>query len=129
MGLSLGKGSNAPVQLDAAMGCVQAIQEMLLYAGKDFIKLLPALPARLGKGSIRNIRFMTGRLSMQWDMDKKRLKCKIEADRDTKVRLYLPEFVADKSISIYINDTNYDGFKSGDFLELSAGSELLMDIR
>lgn len=112
MGLSLGKGSNAPVQLDAAMGVVQAIQEMILYTGKDFIKLLPALPKRLGKGHIHNLRFMTGSLSMKWNMETMKFTVKILADRDTKVRLYLPEFLKD----------SYSNFISGEIIEISAGS-------
>lgn len=118
MGLSLGKGSNAPVQLDAAMGVVQAIQEMLLYPGKDFIKLLPALPERLGKGSIHNLRFMTGRLNMEWDREAMKFNVEIIADRDTKVKLYLPEFIREGSAS----------FRSGDTLDLSAGSRFSLNI-
>lgn len=111
MGLSLGKGNEAPVQLDAAMGLVEAIQEMLLYAGKDFIKLLPALPERLAKGSINNLRFMTGKLNMKWDIEALEFNVVIIADRETKVQLYLPGFIKEKI-------TN---FRSGAVLELSAG--------
>ena len=43
----------APVQLDAALGYVNAVQEMLVYASEDLLKLLPALPERLKKGRIQ----------------------------------------------------------------------------
>jgi alpha-L-fucosidase 2 len=95
MGLTLGRGSFAPVQLDACMGVVGAVQEMLMYSGTDFLKLLPALPKRLGQGSVEGLRFMQGVLSMEWDMDKDMFTVTIKVVRDTNILLYLPPFIVE----------------------------------
>lgn len=44
----------APVQLDAVVGYVNAIQEMLVYSSEELVKLLPALSDELKKGSVKN---------------------------------------------------------------------------
>ncbi len=99
MGLTLGKGSSAPVQLDAAMGVVQALQECLLFVDKDCLKLLPALPDRLGKGSLRDFRFMTGTISMSWNMGREKsgktegfaeFSAELHAERHTELAIILP---------------------------------------
>jgi alpha-L-fucosidase 2 len=66
MGMTLGRGSFAPIQLDASMGVVNALQEMLLFVSDGIVKLLPALPKRLSKGSVKDLRFMTGQISFEW---------------------------------------------------------------
>lgn len=90
MGLTLGKGASAPVQLDAAMGIVQAIQECLLFADEECVKLLPALPERLGKGELRDFCFMTGTVSMSWDLLEKQLHVVLRAQRRTEIAVILP---------------------------------------
>ncbi len=95
MGLTLGKGSSAPMQLDAAMGIVQALQECLLFVDKDCVKLLPALPRRLSKGELWDFRFMTGSVSMDWDMEKKILNARLHALRPTEITLILPAWAED----------------------------------
>lgn len=95
MGLTLGKGSSAPVQLDAAMGIVQALQECLIFAGGDCVKLLPALPERMGEGSIRDFRFMTGTVSMNWNLGEKKLHALLRAERQTEISLILPAWAED----------------------------------
>ena len=59
----------APVQLDAIMGYVNAVQEMLLYAAPGYIALLPALEERLYQGSLKNFRYSDGKIAMEWDVD------------------------------------------------------------
>lgn len=116
MGLTLGRGSFAPVQLDALMGCVAAIQEMLLYAGEDFIKLLPALPTRLNKGKIKNIRYNNGTISMEWNRREHKFNGEICAKHDTVVQLFLPDFITKTKSNI----------KSGDKIKISAGDTLYL---
>jgi len=99
MGLTLGKGSSAPVQLDAAMGVVQALQECLLFVDKDCLKLLPALPGRLGKGSLYGFRFMTGTISMKWDLEKGALWAQLQAERTTELSVLLPAWAAETHCS------------------------------
>ncbi len=92
MGLTLGKGSSAPVQLDAAMGIVQALQECLLFVDQNCVKILPALPQRLGKGSLWDFRFMTGVISMCWNMEEKQLHVELRALRHTDITVILPSW-------------------------------------
>lgn len=92
MGLTLGRGSFAPIQMDANMGFVNAVQEMLIFVSDDIVKLLPACPERFKKGKAENLRFMTGRVSFEWDRDKKYFSCIFEACRDTKIKVILPGF-------------------------------------
>jgi alpha-L-fucosidase 2 len=91
MGVSM-EIETAPVQLDASMGIINAVQEMLLYVSPALIKLLPALPSRWKKGNIKDFRFMTGRISGSWDMEAQTLRGEIVADRDTEITLKLPPF-------------------------------------
>lgn len=83
----------APVQLDAIMGYVNAIQEMLLYAAPGYIALLPALEERLSAGEAEKFRYCDGLLHMKWDKKKKYLECEITPLRPHKVQIVLPDFV------------------------------------
>lgn len=83
----------APVQLDAIMGYVNAVQEMLLYASPGYIALLPALEERLYTGELKNFRYSDGLLSMKWNRQKKEFECRITPLRPHKVQVVLPDFV------------------------------------
>ena len=62
---------HAPYQVDANMGFVAAVYEMLLYSDTDKIKLLPALPKELQSGRIEHIQARGGfDLTIVWDKDK-----------------------------------------------------------
>ncbi len=113
MGLTLGRGSSAPVQLDAAMGVVGAIQEMLLFVSKDCIKLLPALPDRLNSGELKGIRFATGSLDMRWNKQKGEFEATLYAERDTKVQIIAPEFIRENC-----------SVESGSIIEIAAGQSI-----
>ena len=68
---------HAPFQIDANMGFVSAVYEMLLYSDSDKIKLLPALPAELKEGSIEGICARGGaELSIYWNEKEVRAKIK-----------------------------------------------------
>ncbi len=67
MGIGV-KMSRAPVQLDANMGLVSAINEMLLQSYQDKIIILPALPRRFVKGSVTNLLTRQAvKVSITWD--------------------------------------------------------------
>ena len=58
---------HAPYQVDANMGFVSAVYEMLLYSDGDKIKLLPALPKEWVKGKIEHIQARGGfDLTVEW---------------------------------------------------------------
>lgn len=92
MGLTLGRGSSAPVQLDAAMGVVQALQECLLFVDRDCVKLLPALPERLGQGALKNFRFMAGMVCMDWSLGERKLRAVLSVERQTEITVILPSW-------------------------------------
>lgn len=83
----------APVQLDAIMGYVNAIQEMLLYSSDDLLKLLPALPDCMDKGTIRDFRYQNGIIHMSWNSKTSAFDATIQALRPHTLWLQLPSFV------------------------------------
>ncbi len=98
MGLSM-EIETAPVQLDASMGIINAIQEMLLYSSPSLVKLLPALPDRWKRGSVKDFWIMTGRVSVSWDVEAKSLYAKIIAERETDLTIKLPTFAETTNLS------------------------------
>ena len=51
---------HAPYQVDANMGFVSAVYEMILYSDSDKIKLLPALPKGFDNGSLEHVQARGG---------------------------------------------------------------------
>lgn len=94
MGICLSM-SEAPVQLDAAMGWVNAVQEMLLYVSPEFVKLLPALPGKWARGRVRDLRLCTGRVSFTWDLPAGTFEAELVAERATRLTLKVPEQFAE----------------------------------
>jgi len=92
MDISLEMASVAPIQFDAIMGYVNAVQEMVLYSSEKIIKLLPALPDRLDKGKINNWSFCGGHISMEWDIKDNMFKAEIKADREVSIDIVLPRY-------------------------------------
>ena len=74
MGMSLHTDDIAPVQLDANLGFVCAVQEMLLHCEANRVEILPALPAALRKGRAKNLRMFQYTVSLEWDTQQKTLK-------------------------------------------------------
>lgn len=127
MGLTLGRGNFAPVQLDAAMGCVAAIQEMLLYAGEDFVKLLPSLPKRLIRGEVLGLRFMTGTVSMNWDREQGLFEATLKAERLTHIHLFLPEYKREAKFEIRSEQSKVEGLlRNGEEITLQKGEVLYL---
>lgn len=90
MDISLEMESGAPIQFDALMGYVNAVQEMILYSSEKLLKLLPALPDSMKKGQINNWHFVGGSINMEWNMDKAVFAAEITADRDVCIDIKLP---------------------------------------
>ena len=82
----------APVQLDANLGWINAVQEMLMYVSPSVVKILPALPGKWKQGEVMDLCFTTGKISFSWDTEEKVFFGKIEAQRETEIRVILPEF-------------------------------------
>lgn len=81
----------APIQLDANMGWVNAMQEMLLYVSPHIVKVLPALPDRWGSGSVKQMHVCNGRLSFSWNKKKGIFQAELSAEREAKFILRLPQ--------------------------------------
>jgi len=82
----------APVQLDANMGWVHAVQEMLLQVSPRMVRLLPALPRRWRNGRYAGWRFHTGQIAAEWDTDTGWLQAELHAERQTDTVVSLPEW-------------------------------------
>ena len=89
MGVTL-KIDMFPVQLDALLGAVNAIQEMLLRADENEIRFLPACPEAFDRGSVACWRVPGGEVSFSWDKDKKTFHADIRALRDLDASVILP---------------------------------------
>ena len=66
MGTTINWDGESFVQLDAAFGAVNAVQEMLFHWQSDALSILPACPKRLKNGHVRDIRFPCGRADIHW---------------------------------------------------------------
>ena len=90
----------APVQLDALMGTVNAVQEMLLRVTKKKVYILPACSERMSRGSARGLCFFGGTVDMKWNLEKEICEIKIIADREVMFELMLPYGKGSQSISM-----------------------------
>ncbi len=85
----MGDENYAPVQLDALMGSVNAIQEMLVFVSPKKIKLLPACPKELSKGTAK-FSYHSGSITLQWNLEKKLCKAIFSARRNTNLVVEFP---------------------------------------
>ncbi len=81
-----------PVQFDALMGTVNAVQEMLLFASDDRVELLPACPAEWSKGEFRAFHIPGGTVDLDWNKQNGDLTVKITALWDLSFTLYFPDW-------------------------------------
>ena len=99
MGVTL-TWDHPPIQLDADMGAVNAVQMMLLDERGGFVRLLQAVPDRLYKGSFTGLTFTCGKINCTWNKKTESIKATVRITRGGAFRLLLPDFAkAVKSIS------------------------------
>ena len=96
---SMGDETFAPVQLDAIMGCVNAVQEMLLRVSPKRLYLLPACPVQWSKGSAK-LHIFGGRVDLSWDCSEKKCRAMIRADQDLALTVIMPWSRAEQEISL-----------------------------
>ena len=101
----------APVQLDASMGIVNAMQEWILRVTGKKLYILPACPVQLENGKAKDLRFFNGTITMRWNLKEQSCFLKITADRDMEVVLVLPFGAGQRE------------------LKLSKGEEFRLDLR
>ena len=88
MGITLEWDGEAFVQLDAAFGVVNALQEMFFCRQKDALSVLPALPARLTSGSVHGLVFPEGTVDISWKEDGS-VRVTVKARREINTSLLL----------------------------------------
>lgn len=110
MGVSL-RFNAEPVQLDALMGSVNALQEMLLNVSGSTMTLLPACPAKLAHGEARNWRFPGGCVSFSWDRSRNKLTATISAQQDVTLHIEAPEWskIAPMELALCAGETKTIG--------------------
>lgn len=113
----------APVQLDANMGWVHAVQEMLLQVSPGLLKLLPALPGRWKRGKLAEWRLHTGRVSMQWDREAGLFRAELTAERDTEILVKLPDWVKSFTIDGKVTQASTKPNFSYDKLRMRKGAQ------
>lgn len=84
-----GNETFAPVQLDAQMGTVNAMQEMLLFVSPKRVKLLQACPAQFPKGSAL-LHYCDGTVKLQWNLQNQICRAVFTASRQTDITVELP---------------------------------------
>lgn len=92
MGVTMDVGQFAPIQLDANLGLVNVIQEMLLYEREGYLKLMPACPFRLSEGKVRDFYFSNGNVSFEWNISKKYFHAEVKLKRKCSIQIELPDF-------------------------------------
>ena len=95
----MGDETFAPVQLDAIMGCINAVQEMLLRVSPKRLYLLPACPVQWGKGSAK-LHIFGGRVDLSWDCSEKKCRAILRADQDLALTVIMPWSRAEQEISL-----------------------------
>jgi len=111
---------HAPYQVDANMGFVSAVYEMLLYSDSDKIKLLPALPRCLEKGSIEHIQARGGfDVSINWSEN--RVEVQIESLLGNGVNVGLKGYKLISASSELLSSKYGDGFN---YLSLKKGEKI-----
>ncbi|CAG7622409.1 hypothetical protein PAESOLCIP111_02423 [Paenibacillus solanacearum] len=91
MGICMNR-KDAPIQLDASMGAINAVQEMLLFVSPRIVKLLPAMPAKWKRGRAEGLHYTNGRLSLAWDRETGMFEAVMEAERETDIIVRLPDW-------------------------------------
>ena len=107
----------APVQLDASIGTVNAIQEMILQYAPGVLWLLPALPDKWNRGRITRFAFMGGDLDMEWDMKNTAVSCCIRCNKKQHLKIRLPQSFLKEQIEITLEKKCFKG-KCRELIEL-----------
>lgn len=95
----------APVQLDALMGSVNALQEMLMSVSEGCLSLLPACPERFESGRVDNWYFPGGKVSFRWNRPAGEFSARIQVKKPVSIQISLPEWTQKPQEIMKIDDT------------------------
>lgn len=90
----------APVQLDAALGVVNAIQEMILQYAPGIIWILPAIPDKWIKGRVSSFGFFGGQIGINWNRRKRSLSCYIYSKKKQRLQIFIPQIFYKEYIEV-----------------------------
>lgn len=82
----------APYQIDANFGWTAAVQEMLIFSRPGHISILPALPEKWQKGSVKGLLARGGvSVSIHWDLSNASAEVELlSLKKDQNIKLYSP---------------------------------------
>jgi alpha-L-fucosidase 2 len=87
-----GLGALPPFQIEAGMGFVSAVCEMLVRSRSGFLRLLPALPDAWPNGSVRGITTRCGvTVDLSWSENGRVLQVTLHSRTAQQINLRLPE--------------------------------------
>ncbi len=91
--MNISLNTDCPIQLDAVMGYVNALQEMVIYVSQDLVKFLPALPSELYCGEVKSFRYTNGFVDMSWNKLEKKANIILKSVRKHEMYIQLPQFL------------------------------------
>ena len=103
---TMGDASFAPVQLDALMGWVNGVQEMLLQATASKVAFLPALPEALPTGQAR-LTIPCAAVELWWDAPKKQFGAVFCAKRKATLTVAMPFGLGEREITLIPGQTQF----------------------
>lgn len=128
----MGVGSTnywAPYQIVANLGVTSAIQKMLINSRPGTIRILPALPDTLKKGSVKGICTRAGaEVSVAWDAKKGVITVAIKSRRTNKVCLVFPSGTKRIAKGEYVDKFNQETCSIPE-VSLQAGKVLTIEAR
>lgn len=86
----------APVQLDALLGAVNAMQEMVFQYAQGIIFILPALPKAWDKGKVQGFQFYTGSIDLEWKDRGSQCKCSIYSRKKQLLTIRFSKILSEK---------------------------------
>jgi alpha-L-fucosidase 2 len=96
-----GLGALPPFQIEAGMGFVSAVCEMLIRSRPGFLRLLPALPGAWPQGSVRGITTRCGvEVAMSWSENGRVLSVELLSRVPQQITLRLPDHFSPSSQTI-----------------------------
>ena len=91
-----GHGAQPPFQIEAGLGFVAAVCDMLVHSRPGFLQLLPALPAAWPTGRVRGLTSRCGvTVDLAWRDGGRELDLTVQAASPCHVRLRLPGELAE----------------------------------